>query len=117
MHHRRLLGIGLCGVAGLAFAGLATEFGYRLNLFLHAYGGKAGLNHVGDGTFAMLYGVGLIGTLAAAVAAIANPARLARWVAITAGAANLLACLAFYAMHRAGALVEYTEFCKVYHLG
>ena len=97
-----------------AFVVLSVECGYRLWLFFGVYDAQVGANHVGRGYFRLIYlGTGM-GSAAALGFLLLARRRAWRWAAGLLVALNLLLCLAFFVMHRTGALVHYSEFITLY---
>src|SRR5438132_406246 len=99
-----------CGmVAGLQW----WQIAYRLRLFFTDYRGERGVNHIGNGDFALIYIVNAL-LLVATVFAFRVFRQERRWriAAATVGAVNVIGWLTLFAMHRTGALVEYDEFIR-----
>lgn len=89
------------------------QIAYRLRLFFTEYRGERGVNHVGDGDFALINITNAL-LLLAAVFAFRAIRQDRRWrvAAVTVGAVNVIGWLTLIVMHRTGALVEYHEFIR-----
>ena len=89
------------------------EIIYRLLLFFGEYRGERGVNHVGDGDFALIYFINailLVSTLFAL--RVLWQSRTWRISSLAVGFLNVLGWLGLFIMHQTGALVEYGEFMR-----
>ena len=87
---------------------------FRLRLFFANYHGQRGVNHIGDGDFALIYfaNVLLLTVVAFGLVILWRHSRAWRITSLTVAAMNVLAWVAYFIMHRTGALVEYGEFIR-----
>lgn len=111
---RQVVGILLLVMAGMMAARFGAELDYRLDLFYRTYGAKPGLNHVDDYSFRMYYACNTEGALAAVAAACLLRRRWVKLLALGIAVVNLAIGLSYFAMHRTGALVEYSEWARVW---
>ena len=110
----RNLATALVAAAGTAGLFQWSQIVYRLQLFFDDYHGEPGVNHIGNGDFALIYFAnGLL--LAVAAYGFFVFWRLSRgWCMVSAAVAavNVLGWITLFVMHRTGALVEYGEFIR-----
>lgn len=102
----------LVSIAGVLALANGAEAAYRYWLFRSECGSAINLNHVGEGAFVQTYKECLVAVTGALAAAILFKSRVWRFVAVITCISALLACAAFFSMHRTGILVEYMEYIK-----
>lgn len=90
------------------------QIAYRLRLFLVDYQRERGVNHIGDGDFALIYIANSLLLVAAVfgVRVLWRDSRSWRIAGLVVGTTNVLGCLTLFVMHRTGILVEYGEFIR-----
>ena len=109
----KILGTALVAAAGVLGLFQWGQIVYRLHLFFGEYRGERGVNHVGDGDFALIYFLNAI-LLASTLFALRAlwQSRSGRISSAAVGFVNGLGWLSLFIMHQTGMLVEYGEFIR-----